>query len=188
MKKAKSIWIGAAVVLAMPAYGADNLDRHSRETLARQAPIGFKSVFSGGRNGASVQEFVPKAESLKTWTSMVTVRVFKAKADLRPGKFLVEFGENYAAVCPALSHTNVLNGSANGYDVSLLAIQCPRNPTTGKPENLYIRAIKGGDSFYSVQYAYDHALTADEKVSLGKYLESVIVCDTRKPEHPCPAK
>jgi hypothetical protein len=117
---------------------------------------------------------------------MVTVQVFKAKTDLRPGKFLVEFGDNYAAVCPAL--TNVLNGSANGYDVSLLAIQCPRNPTTGKPENQYIRAIKGEDSFYSVQYAYDHALTADEKVSLGKYLESVIVCDTRKPEHPCPAK
>jgi hypothetical protein len=65
MKKAKSIWIGAAVVLAMPAYGADKLDRHSGETLARQAPVGFKSVFSGDRNGASVQEFVSKIESSK---------------------------------------------------------------------------------------------------------------------------
>lgn len=188
MKKAKSIGIVAAMALAMPAYGANKPDRHPGEILARGAPLGFKSVFSETRNGTSVQEFVPKTDSLKNWTSMVTIQAFKASPDLKPGKFLIEFGEKYAAVCPALSHTNVLNGSANGYKVSLLAIQCPQNPTTGKPENLYVRAIQGDDSFYSIQYAYDHPLTPDEKVALGEYLESVIVCDVRKPEHPCPAK
>lgn len=187
VKKAKSVWIVAAVVLALPAYGADKSDRHQGETLVRQAPPGFKSVFSETRNGTSVREFVPKTDSLKNWTSMVTIQSFKSGPDLKPGKFLVEFGEKYAALCPALSHTNILNGSANGYKVSLLAIQCPQNPTTGKPENLYVRAIKGDYSFYSIQYSYDHPLTPDEKTTLGEYLESVIVCDVRKPEHPCPA-
>lgn len=187
MRKAKRYWVIGSALLVTAAHGADR-GNHPGEILARQAPADYRSVFVGDRNGVSVQEFIPNAEVLQSWTSMVTIQIFKAKADVKPGKFLVEFGQNYASSCPGLSHTNVLNGSANGYDVSMLAIQCPAQSRTGKPETLYVRAIQGSDRFYVIQFAYGRAPTEADKILLERYFESAIVCDPRTPEHPCPTR
>ena len=61
------------------------------------------------------------------------------------------------------------------------------NPQTGKPETAIFKAIKGADSFYSVQRAVRALPNAEQTVRLTQYLAEVSVCDTRTPAHPCPA-
>lgn len=187
MRQMKRLWVLVPAFLAASTHGSVK-STHDSEALVGQTPPGFKLAFQEDRGGVLIQEFVPNKESALNWTAMVTVQTFKVKQDLRPGKFLVEFGEKYAIACPELSHTNISNGSANGYPTSFLAIQCPNNPATGKQENVYVRVIHGSNKFHVIQFAYSHPLTDVEKVVLERYLKSWIACDPQAPEHPCPPK
>jgi hypothetical protein len=48
-----------------------------------------------------------------------------------------------------------------------------------------MKAIQGRDSFYLVQKAYKFEPSAEQKKQWDDYLDSVSVCDTRRPERPC---
>jgi hypothetical protein len=81
----------------------------------------------------------------------------------------------------------IYTGQVNGYVVSMLLLRCPMNPHTGKPETTAFRVIKGKDALYSVQRAW-RAVPSDQDVAnVMEGLGKVTVCDTRTPEHPCPA-
>ena len=89
--------------------------------------------------------------------------------------------------CPGTTAKGVFTGQINGYVVSMLLLQCPKNPGTGKPETTAFRVIKGNDALYAVQHAWRAVPSAQDVDAAMHALAKVTVCDTRAAAHPCPS-
>ena len=155
------------------------------ERLLFTPPKDFQNVYHSERIG-SLTEFVPNGERTEGWTEMVTVQVFHGlKVD--PAPFLQTIGKGYAKDCPGFSSPKgILTGQANGYVVSMLVVNCPLNPATGKPETTVFRVIKGVDALYSVQHAW-RSIPSEKNLDDSVHaLGNVIICDARDASHPCP--
>lgn len=171
---------GVAAVDAAPLPGVEG------ETLLQSMPPGFKVAFRHSQNGLTMQEMIPERESVDNWSKMVTTQIFVGKGDWKPAPFLAAFGQRVAAACPDMSHGNITMVVVNGYVGGVVVLHCPLNPATGKPENIVTRAIQGKDSFYLVQVAYRFVPSRADSRFIETYLKSIIACDTRSAEHPCP--
>ena len=172
----------AAIVLPAAAYA-----QPTGETLLIRTPDAFAvgAQTSSKDGGLSVVEFIPAGEKVENWSSMVTVQVFR-KAKVGPKKFLGELKAGWEGACPNAKVEQHLEGFVNAYRYVEWYFGCPLNPKTSKPESMWLKAIRGEDALYIVQYSF-RALP-DEKLeatALG-YLAKVGVCDARKIEHPCP--
>jgi hypothetical protein len=158
------------------------------ENLLVSPPDGFKVGFKGSQGNTVMTEFVPAGQTVDDWTAMVTVQLWR-HATVSPATFLQNVGGRYESACPGtgVDKGGIHTGQVNGYVVSMLLLRCPNNPSTGKPETTAFRVIKGNDALYSVQYAWRSVPSGQELDDAMHFLAKVTVCDTRTPEHPCPA-
>jgi len=58
-------------------------------------------------------------------------------------------------------------------------LSCSKNELTNKPELTFLKAIKGKDSFYTVQKAFRYDPGKKDVIKTMQYLKNIIVCDTR---------
>jgi hypothetical protein len=158
----------------------------SNETLLESMPAGFKVGYQVSHNGINMQEWVPEGETVENWSEMITTQVLLGKGNIDPAQFVNSIGQKWLSGCPGSTPDAIHSGTANGYPVSMLLLQCPLNPQSGKPEATLLRAIKGNDSFYVVQRASRHTVAKDQINQMAQFLATVSVCDTRLAEHPCP--
>jgi hypothetical protein len=179
--RAVVLFLAAALSLAAAPSHAQLED----ENLLVAMPQGFKVGFSDSRNGMNMQEWVLANETVQNWTEMVTVQVFLNRTDLDPVWFLTTMQKQWAGACKGSAATPVATGRVNGYVAATTLLRCPLLASSGKPETTMFKAIKGNDSFYVVQRATrsvpDEARLAQTKA----YLDTVSVCDSRLPAHPC---
>jgi hypothetical protein len=183
MRKSAAIVLiscATAVVLGQPVIEAEN--------LLFSPPKDFKIGYQAMHDGRLITEWVPAPETVQDWTQMLTVQIFRG-ATVDAATFLQDVGKRYMNDCPGTTAKgkSIYTGQVNGYVVSMLLLQCPTNPHTGKPETTAFRVIKGKDALYSVQRAW-RAVPSDQDVAnVMQALAKVTVCDTRTPEHPCPS-
>jgi hypothetical protein len=182
IRSGAAVLIGCGLaVAAQPALDAEN--------LIVSPPGDFKVGYDSHDANKSITEFVPAQETVEDWTRMLTVQVFR-HAKIEAAAFLQGVGKGFAEACPGTTvrGNGIRTGQVNGYVVSMLFLQCPKNPATGKPETTIFRAIKGNDALYLVQRAW-RAVPAQQDVDeTMQALAHVMVCDTRASEHPCPAE
>jgi hypothetical protein len=156
------------------------------ENLLQAMPSGFKIGYQSSHDGINMQEWVPDGETVENWSEMVTTQIFLGRKNLDPAQFLNGIGMQWLKACAGSAPNAIHTGNANGYTVSMLMLQCPLNPQSGKPETTLFRAIKGNDSFYIVQRSVRAVPSREQMSQMAQYLGTVNVCDTRMPEHPCP--
>ncbi len=166
---------------ALPA-GAQLQD----ENLLVSLPQGFKVGTNQSRAGLIMQEWVPAGETVQNWTEMVTVQIFQKRPDIDPAQFLGLMEKQWAGACKGSSATPVSVSKVNGYTAATILLRCPLLAQTGKPETTMVRAIKGNDSFYLVQRAVRSVPDEARLQQVRQYLETVSLCDTRRPAHACP--
>lgn len=156
------------------------------ENLLFAPPRNFEKAYHSDRIG-SLTEFVPKGETVDVWTEMITVQVFRGlKVD--PAPFLQTMGRGFVRTCPGFhSQKGIVTGQVNGYVVSMLVVDCPLNPATGKPETTLYRIIRGKNALYSVQHAWRSVPSDKEVGDAWHAFSQVIVCDTEDASHPCPS-
>lgn len=133
-----------------------------------------------------MREMVPQAETVKDWTEMITTQVYLGMKDTTLEEFQASMAERWLAVCKGGEVASIRKGEENGYDFSIWLQDCPQNPSTGKREITWFKAIKGNDSFYVVQKAFKFDPSQDQVTQWMRYFRSVIVCDTRLADRPCP--
>jgi hypothetical protein len=156
------------------------------ETLLFSPPKNFKIGFKSSHDNRLMTEWVPVAETVDDWTQMLTVQIYRG-ATVDSATFLQGVGKRYMDACPGTTAKGIFTGQVNGYVASMLLLKCPKNPSTGKPETTAFRVIKGNDALYSVQRAW-RVVPSDQDVDdVMHALAKVTVCDTRAPEHACPA-
>ena len=166
------------------------------EILMQPMLKGYKLGWQNINSERNWQEYVPEGETVDNWTTMVTTQIFFKMAQTTPPEFLQGMAHRCGVACPnAMLDTFLPNmpkpagmysAQSNGYPISMMFLRCPENPQTHKPENTLVRAIQGKDSFYVVQYAFKFEPTQPQIGEAMDYLKTVIACDTRTTDHPCP--
>ena len=178
--------IGSALLLASFAILAHGQSQIEAESLLFAQPQGFKVGYRSEQDNHTMTEFVPTGETVEDWTEMLTVQIYR-RATVDSATFLGGVGKRYMNDCPGTTAKGIYTGNTNGYMVSMLVLRCPKNPATQKPETTAFRVIKGNDALYSVQRAWRAVPSEQEIDAVMHTLAKVTVCDTRKPEHPCPS-
>lgn len=171
------------LLLALPSISFAELNN---ENLLQNLPQGYKIDFQTEKGNMRMTEIVPEAETVDNWTEMVTTQIFLGMKDKTPEQFQSTMAKSWAAACKDSSIAPITNGEENGYAFSLWLQVCPINQATGKPEKTWLKAIKGNDSFYVVQKAFKFNPSEQQIVEWMQYFRSIMVCDTRHAEHPCP--
>jgi len=156
------------------------------ENLLQGIPPGYKIDFQAKKGNMIMMEMVPHGESVKNWTEMVTTNIYLGLKSATPESYRAEIGQMWGAVCKGSQFAPVTKGKENGYPFSIWIQVCPLNPSTGKPEYTWFKAIKGNDSFYVVQKAFKFQPSEKQNTKWMQYFHSIIVCDSRLKGHPCP--
>jgi hypothetical protein len=157
------------------------------ENLLVAVPKGFEKGYENGNARSSIMEFVPTGQTVEHWDEMLTVQIVRGNAIGSIPAFRARANALYASACEGATSTGIREGTENGYAFAFWLDDCPLNKKSGTPERAFIKAIAGNDSLYIVQRAYRSALTKEQATGASTYLSGIRVCDTRKPEHPCPA-
>ena len=156
------------------------------ENLLVGLPKGYKLAYQTRVKNMKLTEMIPKSQSLKSWSEMLTVQVFLRDKKLTPVKFFQLIGSVHKKSCRDSRATLIKKGFEDGYAFSFFFLVCPLNPKTGKPEYTWFKTIRGHDSFYVVQKAWKKSPGKASIIKWSKYLRSVSVCDTRLAKQKCP--
>jgi len=170
------------LLLALPAPAS----AFQGENLLVSLPDGYKIDFQKKQGNTQITEMVPKAESVRAWTEMVTVQVFHGLKST-PEQFRGRIAGLWSKACPGAESAAIMSAVENGYPVTMWLSSCPLNKDTGKPEFTFMKAIAGKDSFYVVQKAFKATPSKEQTAVWTQYLKKVGVCDTRLPDRACPA-
>ena len=175
-----------AVAITMLLAGSGPAPALENENLLAPLPAGFKIGHQTRKGQAIMSEFIPAAETVENWSRMVTVQIFLGRADLEPGAFASRLAEAWKTACPGGKAKQQTQGVDGAYPTSLWLYVCPRLAATGKPETMWLKAIRGRDSFYAVQYAARGGDGPELAADAISYLRSVKACDTRWRDAACP--
>lgn len=177
-------WAPQAAALAASLAFQPASAQLTDENLLVAMPPGYKIDFRTERNNMVMNEMVPENETVENWTEMVTVQIFHG-LNVTPEAFKDNLQQGWMGACPDASGQTVASGDENGYAVLVWLLDCPRNPSTGKPEMTWFKAIAGNDSFYVVQKAFKFAPSKEQVTRWMGFLKAVAVCDSRLPERAC---
>jgi len=174
----------AALALALAAAPAARAG-FENENLLVALPPGYKVDFQQKNDKMMISEMVPAAENVHAWTEMVTVQVFFG-LKIAPEEFRARLEKLWGDSCANSQFNTVNKGVENGYATLVWIQTCPLNKQTGKPEITWMKAVRGNDSLYLVQKAFKFTPSDEQVTTWTKYLRSVAVCDTRRPDRACP--
>jgi hypothetical protein len=161
----------------------------AEELLLQSAPKEYKVAFETRKGNLRHVEMIPRAESLKGWSEMLTTQIFFGGVPQgSPVRFYEWVAERWKASCPSATAQLIRHGTEKGYPFAFWMLTCESLPLTSKPEHTWFKAIRGRDSFYLVQKAWRREPGKEEIVTWTRYLRSVAVCDTRAGgEKACPS-
>jgi hypothetical protein len=176
-----TLWLFEFHPVSRPAL-ADPL---KDENLLVSPPDGYKVGFEQRKDNQQITEMIPSAETVDTWTEMLTIQVFKGGTDMTPEAFEASVTKLWGESCPGAATFRIAHGAENGYAFSLWMLSCDLNKTSGKPEVAWFKAIQGKDALYVAQRASRFLPDRDQTVAWIRHLKEVRVCDTRLPGSPC---
>jgi hypothetical protein len=157
------------------------------ENVLLPQPEGFKVGFHNRQTQMETTEYLPAGETVDDWSRMITEQIFFRRRNVDPDDLPNFMVKSWSGACPGGVGERTGRTNENGYPVATWRFRCPMNTQTHKPETMWMKVISGADALYSVQYAYRRAPSDDLARPAMAYLQGVKVCDTRTPEHPCPA-
>ncbi len=173
------------VVSIAPLHAAEKL---VNENLLQSLPEGYKQGFSNRQGNRLIIEMVPEAESVESWTEMVTTLIFFGGVPQRtPQAFYTASGASWKKVCGNAESRLINQGTENGYPFAFWLQRCPLNPRTNQEEFTLFKAIQGNDSFYVVQKAWKVSPEKGDFVAWSQYFSRVMVCDSRIKGRACPS-
>jgi hypothetical protein len=184
MREALGLCLCAALAATTDVSAAAGL---RNENVLTPVPTGYKVGYSASQGALTMAEYIPVRETVEDWSTMITVQIFRGQGRRDPDAFADNLGARWKASCPDATSVPVTHGMENGYPFSVWSYECPHNPATRKPESMWLKAISGSDSLYAVQYANRTSMSPALIRPAMIYLKEVKVCDTRRPDRPCPA-
>lgn len=163
----------AALAFALPAAA----QAQEGETIAQAPLTGFVHAFANSGAGGSVDEWVPRGETVRRWTRMVTVQRFAGVADnASPVGYINTSMATLREACPGAQPFQVYQLMIAGRPASRVRVDCPRNPETNLPETFFLLAIAGQHDMHVTQVAFRRVPTPADVSFARTQLESVTLC------------
>lgn len=146
------------------------------ERLVTAMPAGFVAAFSDHRGQMTIEERIPRGETVERWSRMVTVQRFAGGAQIGSHGLLDRIADGLKQGCSGSATTPVNDVMIDGRTVSMMRADCPRNPETGKPEVFFAKVFTGATDLYSVQFAFRSIPSPAEAVVAQTYLDAAALC------------
>ena len=121
----------------------------SNENLLVGMPADYKIAYQTRVKNMKMTEMVPKNQTIKNWSEMLTVQIFLNDKKQTPIGFYNRMSKGFARACKGSTATLIKKGRENGYAFSFFLLICRLNPKTKKPEYTWFKSIRGKDSFMS---------------------------------------
>lgn len=151
------------------------------ENLLQGLPENFKVGYQAHdkKSNSTFLEFIPKEESVDNWSEMITTSIYHKNLNATAVEYVKKIAEFWTKSCKDGYTKQIRDGQENGYNFALVMLYCPKSKVTNKVEFTWLKAIKGKDSFYSVQKAFTYNPDEQSVIDTMHYLRKVQVCDTR---------
>ena len=152
------------------------------EWLAMPMPDGFVTVHKQSAQRGSIEERVPKGETVDQWTRMITL--ITLNTGMSSNAYAAAFNERLKQGCPGARSTELAYRVA-GRPALVTRLDCPLNPNTGKPEILFYRVIGANGHLYMEQVAFRYMPGNGEVTWAKERIDSALLCTSRATDPVC---
>jgi hypothetical protein len=166
------------IVLLAAAVAAQSPATASTEMLGIDIPDEFQVGNHQRNDSAEIIEVVDPPETVDNWSKLITSLMFFDAAKMGLDAFYAHWLASLRDGCPGIME-NVIHGTVDGYAALRAALWCPKNPQTGKPENLSAFLVQGDANMMMAQVAFRHSLTPPDTALIDHIARSLKVCDQR---------
>lgn len=152
----------------------------AKERLVFPPEPGFILGFDKANAAQSIQEWVPKGETVERWSRMLTFQRFMGtiQRGQTPAGLLEWISGQIKVICPGAQVSAVTPAEGFGRTGARLKSHCPLNSATGKPETTFYRAFAGPTDMHVAQVAFRSVPNAAGEAWARTYLDKVLVCGT----------
>lgn len=168
----------AIAMLNLPGTGQAQAQPKIQERIAFPPAPGFVIGYQASNAQESIQEWVPKGETVNIWSRMLTIQRFigaRQRAQT-PAGLLDWIASNILTACPGVKVSAVAPLSRFGREGATLLTRCGRNPGTGKPETTFFLAMIGTSDMHVAQVAFRSAPDAAGEAWARAWLDKVVLC------------
>ncbi|HEV2596357.1 MAG TPA: hypothetical protein VGU01_14280 [Sphingomicrobium sp.] len=165
-----SVFVAAAMAQAAPST--------SSEMLGINVPDEFQVGNRQRNDKLEIMELVEPPETVDNWSRMITSLVMFNAAQGGMDKFYSLWRNRMRAACPGITDT-LSQGTVDGHPALRGTLSCPKNPQTGKPENLSAFVVQGDANLMMAQVAFRHPVTPSDVALIERIAGSLKVCDQR---------
>lgn len=189
--------VALPILLSFSALAAGGTE----ERLFAAPPKGWSLAFQDFKDGQRIHEYLPPGQSLKGWSERVTIRIFEGLTGVAAVDFAQRMTETVRKTCERYEGQPPDSRRVNGYEVSLVLLECrrpvrdPANPQVvpRRIEVLMATVIRGREAVYVVQRAWQgdqagggHPFYAGEaRDAWLRFMGTVELCDLADREAPC---
>lgn len=169
-----------SVLLSIAAAAAQPADVPTAQTemLGIDVPDEFEVGHKARNDTIQIMELVEPPETVENWSKLVTSLMFFNAAPRGAESFYKQWRDDMARSCSGMAD-NAQKGSVDGMPALRASLSCPKNPQTGKPENLEAILVQGEANVMMVQVAFRRAMTPADKALTERIAGSMKVCDQR---------
>lgn len=139
-------------------------------------PAGFAVVFENARENSYIREAVPKGETARAWTQMITVTGAKGLAsapNYSPQGHAGRIADGFKKACPESFAARGIGAMKFGDQEAFVALAgCGRVNTGaggGHAETALIVAVKGDADAYTIQWAERGSPSAEAAIDLATW-------------------
>ena len=167
-------------VLSMAAAVAQaaNPSTAQTEMLGIDVPDEFEVGHQARNDTTQIMELVEPPETVETWSKLVTSLMVFDGAKVGLNSFYERWRSDMRRSCPGMLDKTV-EGSVDGMPAFRATLSCPKNPQTGKPENLEAILVQGQANLMMVQVAFRRPLTPSDYALIARVAGSMKICDQR---------
>lgn len=144
---------------------------------------GFVVDYRETKGAQSIEERVPKGESVQDWSRMITTLTLGNVAD--PARLLDVIESGWEESCQGATVSPRRAVSKAGLTSLRGRMDCPLNTQTGKPETFLYRTFASRGTTHMVQIAFRHVPSAAEAAWAEGVLDALVLCSPGSPHPQC---
>lgn len=148
------------------------------------------------QDSLTVIRLLPPGQTALDFTQAITIERYEAE-HRSPKDFVLSRAEASRPTCDGMLISEVKEGLVNGYKAASLRFTCTHSQRNNKSGAVAVTAVAGRDALHVLSWYWLGApVAANQLVPVPPQIvqqwdafeHSIIVCDTRYVEHPCPVR
>ncbi len=166
--------------------GDQRYDATGRKVMMAAPDLpGFVVVHEKANLNQSIREEVPKGQTARRWSKMVTTQWFRKLPErMTPAEYAGTMIKSLPTSCPGATASPLQSLKVSGFDAVRFKVVCP-NTANGMAESFFMLAVAGGGDMYVKQVAFRGEATAEDFLWARKFLAAVVMCTPKSTHMAC---